>query len=95
MKPKTYIIAGVVIAVIVVAYFMFFKTKTAGASTARVAIGTKKDGTPYYQADVDKVAGDIRGSAEWTKSVQQKATAQGKTLADMINLDAKWMIENA
>ena len=95
MKTKTMVIIGVVIAVLAVAYFVFFKgTATTPAVTGPVALGKKGSGTPYYQADIDKQVSDIRSSATWLADVQKKATAAGKSRAEQLKLDAIWMLEN-
>lgn len=95
MKTKTFIIIGAVVAVLVVAYFVFFKDKGTGTDAAAVPMGKKKDGTAYFQADVTKIVGNIKGSPDWLKSVQEKATTANRSLADQLQLDAIWMLDNA
>lgn len=95
MKTKTMIIIGVVIAVLAVAYFVFFKGKsTTAADTTSIALGKKKNGSDYFQADIDKKMKEIAGSTEWYKAIVTKAAEQKRTPAEQLKLDSIWMLEN-
>ncbi len=93
---KTYIIIGVVVAVLVVAYFVFNKNKTAvpAGVDPDAKVGTRKNGNPYTEKDIAKTIGDIKGSPDWFAVVKQKATAQGISLDEMLRKDAIYMFEN-
>jgi hypothetical protein len=93
MKTKTYIIIGVVIAVIVIAFFVF-KGKSPAAVAAPVALGIKKDGTPYYESDVVKMIGNIRGTPDWYDKIKN-SVPPGKTLDEALRGNATWMLEFA
>ncbi len=87
---KKYLIyIGIAIAVIAVAWFVFFKGKT-NTATAPLALGKRKNGQPYYQSDVEAKEKEIRG---WNKSAAQLKTIQDKATANGVSLDQQWTAE--
>lgn len=96
---KNYLIyIGIAIAVIAVAWFVFFKGKTnTAAALAPVALGKRKNGQPYYQSDVEAKEKEIRGwmtSAAHIKAVKDKATANGVSLDQQWTAEAIWYLTN-
>lgn len=93
---KTYIIIGVVVAIAVVAYFVFNKNKTAvpAGVDPLAKVGTRKNGNPYTETDIAKTIGDIKGSPDWFAAVKKKATTNGVSLDEQLRKDAIYMFEN-
>jgi hypothetical protein len=52
-----------------------------------------KSNPEVYNADIEKIKSNIRNDPKWLQAVQEKATKQGRTLEEMIEIDAKYMVE--
>ena len=96
MKTKTMIIVGVIVLMLAIAAYFVMKNKT-GATTTTAdasALGKKKNGSAYFQTDLDLTVKSIKGSPTWLADVQKKATAAGRSIDDQLKMEAKWMLEN-
>ena len=95
MKTKTIIIIGVVVAILAVAYFAFGRSKTTTtAGAASVALGTKKSGPAYYEADVKKEMDIIRNDKSWFEIIKANALRDSEETETTLRKNAIWMIEN-
>ncbi|MBV5346810.1 hypothetical protein JZU46_01110 [bacterium] len=95
MKTKTMIIIGVVVLALAIAGYFFMKKPATAETPADSGLGKKKNGSPYFQSDIDLTVRSIKGTPTWLADVQVKATKAGRSIDEQLKMEAKWMLENA
>lgn len=58
------------------------------------AFCTSLSNKKIYKEKLEQLKNNIRNTPEWLKSVTEKAKASGKTIEEMINIDAEYMLQN-
>jgi flagellar basal body-associated protein FliL len=100
-KHKMIVIAIIVIAIGLGAYFMFFKKKDGEAGeTAKTLGGGSATPTPATSSRVTSsnpkiqaVIDEIYASLEWMNHVKDKAKKEGISVEERILKDAQWTVE--
>lgn len=90
---KAWIIGIVVLLLVVVGYFVFFRKKASSGTDQKSDYGVTKSGKTITESMIQQ---EMRITEGYNKAtVQEKATANGRTYQEQLRLDAIWMLQNA